>query len=157
LLIDAEGKKQGAVSIDQALYLAYEAELDLVLVNSSSKPPVAKIIDYGKYRYAQEKLESKQKSKSKGPQLKEIRLSLKIDEHDLDVKTKQAIRFIAEGDKIKLGIKLIGREMMFQNKIRALVEDFCQRANAQVESPIERMGNRFSVIIVGKKDNNKSL
>lgn len=151
-MIDAEGKRQGAVSIDQALYLAYDAGLDLVLVNAGSTPPVAKIIDYGKYRYAQEKQESKQKSKSKGSETKEIRLSLKIDEHDLNFKTKQAEKFIAEGDKVKLGVKLIGREMMFQNKIRELVEDFCRRANAQVESPIERMGNRFSVIIVGKKD-----
>jgi len=154
-LIDANGVQQGVVNIDQALYLAFESELDLVLVNASSNPPVAKIIDYGKYRYAQEKQESKQKAKSKGTETKEIRLSLKIDEHDLAFKTKQAERFIKDGDKVKLGIKLIGREMMFQNKVRQLVDDFCQRSGAQVESPVERMGNRFSVIIVGKKDSKK--
>jgi translation initiation factor IF-3 len=152
-LIDALGKQQGVVNIDQALYLAYEAELDLVLINANSNPPVVKIMDYGKYRYAQEKQESKQKSKSKGPETKEIRLSLKIDKHDLDFKTKQAERFIAEGNKVKLAIKLIGREMMFQNKVRELIDKFCQKVGAQVESPIERMGNRFSVIIIGKKSN----
>jgi translation initiation factor IF-3 len=155
-LIDAEGKPQGVVNIDQALYLAYEAGLDLVLVNTNSQPPVAKIIDYGKYRYAQEKQESKQKSKSKGHETKEIRLSLKIDEHDFNFKIKQAERFLSEGDKVKLAIKLIGREMIFQGKVRELIDNFCQRANAQVESPIERMGNRFSVIIVGKKDSNNT-
>jgi len=156
LLINEKSVQQGVVNIDQALYLAYEAGLDLVLVNANSKPPVAKIIDYGKYRYAQEKQESKQKAKSKGSETKEIRLSLKIDEHDLNFKTKQAERFIANGDKVKLAIKLIGREMMFQNKVRELIDNFCQRVNAQVESPIERMGNRFSVIIVGKKDKNEA-
>ncbi len=138
------------------MYLAFEAGLDLVLVNANANPPVAKIMDYGKYRYTQEKQESKQKSKSRGPELKEIRLSLKIDQHDFDFKVKQAQKFLSEKNKVKLAVKLIGREMMFQNKVRDLVKDFSEKANAQVESPIERMGNRFSTIIVAKKEINET-
>ncbi len=156
-MIDAEGKQQGVVNIDQALYLAYEAGLDLILVNASSNPPVAKILDYGKYRYLEKKLESKQRAKSDGPQTKEIRLSLKIDEHDLNFKIKQAQNFIGDGDKVKLAIKLIGREMMFQEKVRELVNSFAEKTGAQVEGPVERMGNRFSVIISGKQKDNKNI
>lgn len=149
-LIDAEGKPQGVVNIDQALYLAYESGLDLVEVNSSSRPPVVKIIDYGKYRYAQEKQESKQRSKSKGPEIKEIRLGLKISEHDLDFKIRQAQKFLDNGDKIKVTVKLIGREMKFQEKAHQLIEEFRSKIAGTFEGPTERMGNRFSAILVKK-------
>lgn len=149
-LIDADGIAQGVVNIDQALYLAYEAGLDLIEVNANAKPPVTKIMDYGKYRYVQGKQESKQKSKSKGPELKEIRLSLKINQHDLDFKIKQARRFLEDGDKVKLTVKLIGREMMFANKVHDLINNFANQAQAKPETRLERLGNRFSTIIVKK-------
>jgi len=151
-LIDAEGVTQGVVNIDQALYLAFEAGLDLVQVNANSNPPVVKIMDHGKYRYTQGKQESKQKSKSKGPELKEIRLGLKINQHDLDFKIKQAERFLEEGNKVKLTVKLIGREMMFGNKVHDLVNNFASRAKASPETKIERLGNRFSTIIARTKN-----
>ena len=109
------------------IYLAYEKGLDLAQVSSSSSAgnlPVVKIMDYGKYRYSQEKQESKQKVKSKGPEIKEIRLSLKINSHDLDFKTKQAQKFLKNSDKVKVVIKLMGREMMFSNRVREILENF---------------------------------
>lgn len=153
MLIDENGKPFGKVSRDQAFYLAYESEVDLVQV-SSSIPPVVKMMDYGKYRYLQEKLEAKQKTKSKAPEIKEVRLSLKINAHDLDFKIKQAQKFLNSGDKVKVAVKLIGREMMFQAKVKEMLENFRTQSNGLFDGPIERMGNRFSVII--KKDNRET-
>ena len=138
----------GVASIDQARLLAYEAGLDLVEVNSSTTPPVVKIMDHGKYRYSQEKQESRQKSKSKGPAIKEVRLSLKISEHDLDFKTRQAQKFLSSGDKVKVAVRLIGREMMFRHKAYEMIENFRKNIAAEFESPVERLGNNFSAILI---------
>jgi len=132
------------------MLLAFEAGLDLVEVNPHAKPPVTKIMDYGKYRYAQEKQESKQKSKSKGPEIKEVRLSLKISSHDLGFKTEQAQKFLSDGNKVKITVKLIGREMMFRHKAHEMIEKFRQNINSEYESPVERLGNQFSAILVKK-------
>lgn len=149
-LIDQKGKAQGAVSLDQAQFLAYEAELDLVQINSAN-PPVIKIMDYGKYRYAQEKQESRQKVKTKAPEIKEVRISLKINAHDLDFKTKQAKRFLESGDKVKIVVKLIGREMMFSNRVREVLEKFKILSGGEFEGSIEKMGTRFSAILAPSK------
>ncbi len=155
-LIDENGKQLGVVSRDQAMYLAYEAELDLAEVNSNSNPPVAKIMDYGKYRYAQEKLESKQKSRSRGPETKEIRLSFKINQHDLDFKKKQAIKFLSDGDKVKISLRLIGREMAFKEKVRDILENFKNDINGEFVAPVEKLGNNFSATITSKKNETKN-
>lgn len=154
MLIDQNGQLQGVVSLDQALYLAYEAGLDLVQVsaNPSDKAPIVKIMDYGKYRYSQGKQESKQKVKSRGPAVKEIRISLKIDTHDLEFKAKQAEKFLEGGDKVKVTLKLMGREMMFRDRVKEFLENFKLKTKGEFEGPIERMGNRFSVIIQKKKE-----
>jgi len=149
-LIDETGKSQGVVNLDQALLLSFEAGLDLVEVNSNTSPPVVKIMDYGKYRYLQEKQISRQKSKSKGPEIKEIRLSLKISSHDLDFKTRQAQKFLDEGDKVKVSVKLIGREMMFRKKAYEMTENFRKNISAEFESRVERLGNNFSAILIRK-------
>lgn len=134
------------------MYLAYEANLDLVEVNATAKPPVTKIMDYGKYRYMQEKQASKQKARSKGPEIKEIRFGLKINQHDLDFKIRQAQRFLSQSDKVKLTVKLIGREMMFQSKVNDLINNFLTEVQAIPETKVERLGNRFSIIMGRKKD-----
>lgn len=137
------------------MLLAYDAGLDLVQV-SAANPPVTKIIDYGKYRYAQEKQESRQKVKSKAPEIKEIRISLKINQHDLDFKTKQAKKFLDDGDKVKVVVKLMGREMMFASRVREVLENFKNLAEGEFEGPVEKMGSRFSAILKGKKDETKN-
>lgn len=109
-------------------------------------------MDYGKYRYAQEKQESHQKVKSRGPEIKEIRISLKISSHDLDFKSKQAKKFLEDGDKVKVTVKLMGREMMFRERVREVLENFKNLANGEFEGPIEKLGNRFSTILRGKKN-----
>lgn len=113
-------------------------------------------MDYGKYRYAQEKQESRQKAKSRGPEIKEIRISLKINAHDLDFKTKQAEKFLTSGDKVKVTVKLIGREMMFKEKVRETLEKFKNLAGGEFEGPIEKLGNRFSAIMRKKNETKNS-
>ena len=131
--------------------MAYEAGLDLVEVNANANPPVTKIMDYGKYRYAQKKQESKQKSKSKGPEIKEVRLSLKISSHDSAFKSRQAQKFLKEGNKVKITVKLLGREMMYHQKAHEMIDKFRQEIGAEYESPVERLGNQFSTILISKK------
>ncbi len=114
---------------------------------NNASPPVTKMMDYGKYCYNQEKLESRQKSKTKAPGIKEIRLSIKISPHDLDFKVKQAQKFLKSGDKVKVTVKLMGREMMFSQKAHELLEDFRNKINGKFEGSIEKTGNRFSVVI----------
>lgn len=141
---------QGLVSRDQALYLAYEKGFDLVLINEMANPPIAKLMDYGKYQYMQGKQAAKQKAKAKEIEIKEIRLSIKISEHDLEVKIAQAKRFLDDGDKVKIAVQLKGREMMFANKVSALIERFKNETSGTYEKPIERMGTRFFATIYRK-------
>ena len=148
LLIDEEGKPQGSVSRDQALYLAYEKGYDLVLINENQTPPIAKLMDYGKYLYSQQKQLSKQKAHAHNQELKEVRMSIKIGIHDLEVKINKIKKFLARGDKVKVTIQLKGREMMFRGKVPAFLEKIKTETNAVPEKSLERLGNRFSVILV---------
>lgn len=104
-------------------------------------------MDYGKYRYAQEKQESRQKVKAKAPEIKEIRISLKINPHDLDFKAKLAQKFLSGGDKVKVTVKLIGREMMFARRVHEVLDNFKNQAGGEFEGPVEKLGNRFSAIL----------
>lgn len=149
-MIDENGQSLGVVSRDQALVLALAANLDLVIVNPSAEPPVAKVIDYGKFRYLKQKQESRQKSKTKGPEIKEIRLSLKIDPHDLAFKIQRAKKFLASGDKVKVTVKLIGREMAFKQRAYEIIERFQNETESQRESSTEKMGNRFFAVLTKK-------
>lgn len=96
--------------MNEALDLAEESDLDLVLISPNAKPPVAKIMDYGKYRYELQKKEKEAKKKQKIIQVKEIRLSTFIEEHDIKVKANNAIKFLKEGDKVKVSLRFKGRE-----------------------------------------------
>lgn len=150
LLIDEEGKTLGTVSRDQALYLAFEKGYDLVLLNEKITPPVAKLMDYGKYLYNQTKQISKQKAHSKIGEVKEIRLSIKISEHDLETKTIRARKFLDDGHKVKISIQLRGREMMFKDKVNIMFQKIKNQTGGEFEASPERMGNRFFVTIVKK-------
>lgn len=143
----------GIVNLDQALYLAYEKDLDLVEVSSHAVPPVCRIIDYSKFKYEQEKQERQQRVKGKAPELKEIRLSFKIGEHDLQVKAKRAKEFMDKGSKVRINLQLRGREMMFQDKALEMMDRFRQIIGAEFEQSPSRLGNRFNAILKrGKED-----
>ena len=96
--------------LEVARQMADHAKLDLVLISPTAKPPVAKIMDYGKYRYEQQKREKEAKKKQKTIEIKEIRLSTSIEKHDIEVKARNAIKFLKEGDKVKVSLRFKGRE-----------------------------------------------
>ena len=104
-VIDSNGEQIGIVPIKNALKLAQERQLDLVKVSPQSRPPVCKIMDYGKYKYEQSKREKEARKKQKVINIKEIRMSPKIEEHDFQVRVKNAHKFISEGDKVKVTVR----------------------------------------------------
>ena len=110
-VVSESGEQLGIMSAKEAMKLAQEAELDLVKIAPTAKPPVCKIIDYGKYRYEQARKEKEAKKKQKVVDVKEIRLSSTIDTHDFEFKAKNARKFLEDGDKVKATIKFKGREV----------------------------------------------
>lgn len=149
MLIDEQGKALGVVTFDQAMWLAWDTGLDVVEVGAQAQPPVARLLDYGKYQYEQAKAESK--SKAHAPEIKEIRLTLKIGQHDFDVKRGQAERWLAEGDRVRITVTLYGREMMFAYQANDMIERMRGTLDAAIETPIQKMGKRISVIVGRKK------
>ena len=111
LLIDQNGEKQGVMPPSAALEAAEEAGLDLVEIVATADPPVAKILDYGKFRFQEQKKKAEQRKRQKVVELKEIKLRPNIDTHDYEVKTKAMHRFFEEGDKVKVTLRFRGREM----------------------------------------------
>lgn len=149
-LILEDGRSAGTVSLDQAKYLAQEYELDLVEISPKAIPPVAKLMDYNKFRYQIEK-QARTGVKAKNPQLKEVRLSYQIDEHDLEIKVRQAQRFLDEGNFVRVFLKLRGRENVFAQKAKGQLSHFCELAEASVEQMPQQEGKRLQMIIKPKK------
>ncbi|MGE0003957.1 MAG: translation initiation factor IF-3 [Parvibaculaceae bacterium] len=121
-LIDAQGQNHGVVPTRQALMMAEEAGLDLVEVSPDAKPPVAKILDYGKFKYQEQKKANEARKKQKIIEIKEIKMRPMIDDHDYDVKMKAVKRFFEEGDKVKVTLRFRGREMAHQELGRQLLD-----------------------------------
>jgi len=111
LLIDQNGEKQGVMPTSAALEAAEEAGMDLVQIVSTSEPPVAKILDYGKFRFQEQKKKTEARKRQKVVELKEIKLRPNIDQHDYEVKARAMTRFFEEGDKVKVTLRFRGREM----------------------------------------------
>ena len=114
-LIDSEGKNHGVVQLLDALGMAEQAGLDLVEIAPNSEPPVCKILDYGRFRFAEQKKAADARKKQKVVEVKEIKLRPGIDEHDYDVKMKAVRRFFEEGDKVKVTLRFRGREIAHQD------------------------------------------
>lgn len=128
--------------------MAYQAGLDLVEINPHTSPPICKLIDFGKYKYELEKEERKRRAKTKGPQVKEIRISLKIEKHDFQIKLKRAREFLEKGDKIKLVLPLLGRENIFRDKAIEMINKFKIELGVEFEEPPKKLGNRFIGLLV---------
>lgn len=116
----------GIMSREEALDLAEKSKLDLVEISPNATPPVAKVLDYGKYRYELQKRKKEAKKKQKTIQVKEIRLSTFIEEHDVLVKAKTACRFLKDGDKVKVSLRFRGRERDYVNKGREVMNSFAE-------------------------------
>ncbi|KRS16316.1 translation initiation factor IF-3 [Roseovarius indicus] len=120
-LIGPEGENIGVVTPEKAMDLAYEAELDLVEISPNATPPVCKIMDYGKYKYEQQKRESEARKKQKVIEVKEVKFRPNTDTHDYDVKMRNVMRFLESGDKVKVTLRFRGREMAHQDLGRELL------------------------------------
>ena len=123
-LIDQNGDNKGVVATSKALQMAYDADLDLVLINPNQDPPVAKILNYGKYKYELEKRAKEAKKKQHTVDVKEIKIRYKIDTHDYQVRIKSIEKFIAQGNKVKIVVMLRGREMQHSNLAFDLANKF---------------------------------
>ena len=126
-LIGANGEQIGVVPLELALQRAKEEGLDLVEVSPGMKPPVCKIMDYGKYKYTQEKKERLARKKQKTGEVKEVKIRPKIESHDLEVKIKNIYRFLRAGNKVKLSIIFSGREISYKDFGRELLESILER------------------------------
>lgn len=144
-----DGRSAGTVSLDQARYLAAQSDLDLVEIGPAATPPVAKLLDYNKYRYQQEKHARGHKAKTS--ELKEIRLGFKTDEHDLATKAKRAQQFLDQGHIVRVYIQLRGRENVFPDKAKQTLDQFRGRVNAETDQPISQVGKRVIIILRKKK------
>jgi translation initiation factor IF-3 len=149
-LVDEQGVNVGVVPLEEALRLAEAAELDLVEVSPLAAPPVAKILDFSQFKYKQDKEIQKQKVRQRKQEVKGVRLSLRIGQHDQRMRLDQASRFFDEGHKLKIELPLRGRENQHQDLARSVVESFLDalrvRYQVAVEQPLERQGGRLSVI-----------
>jgi len=126
-VIDSDGSQLGIISIDKALDAAYAKDLDLVCMSPNSDPPVCKIMDYGKYKFEQMKREKEAKKNQKVIEIKEIRIiGLGIDTHDFETKGNHAIRFLKEGNKVKVSIRFRGRELGHAESGLALMDNFAK-------------------------------
>ena len=123
-MIGAEGDTLGIMSADAALRIAYDKGLDLVMMAPQAVPPVCKIMDYGKFRFEKEKREKEAKKKQQVIEVKEIQLSYRIDDHDLETKAKQARKFLEAGNKVKVVMKFRGREMSHMTIGKEVIERF---------------------------------
>lgn len=125
-LIDEEGEQIGVVSLDEANRRAEDAHLDLVLMSPGAKPPVCKLMDYGKYRYDMMKRIKEQRKNQRTMEVKEIRFSPSIDSHDLEVKARKANEFLADGDKVKVSVRFRGRELGHKEVGYEVLKEFAQ-------------------------------
>ena len=152
-LIGADGEQLGIVSSKEAQRLADEAGLDLVKIAPTAKPPVCKIIDYGKYRYEQARKEKEAKKKQKTVELKEIRLSPNIDTNDLNTKINSAKKFIEKGNKVKVTLRFRGREMAHMNQSKYILDDFAESLAdvAVVEKAPKVEGRSIGMVLAEKR------
>jgi translation initiation factor IF-3 len=111
-VVDADGEMVGVISVEEGIELAYEAGLDLVEISPKAEPPVCKVLDYGKFKYEEQKRKNEARKKQKTIDVKEIKMRPGIDEHDYQVKLRSMFRFLEDGDKVKVTIRFRGRELV---------------------------------------------
>ncbi len=153
-MIDSDGTQLGVMSLDDALNLASEKKLDLVNISPNAKPPVCKILDYGKYRYELQKREKEAKKKQKVTSVKEIRLSTFIEAHDVNVKAKTAMKFLKEGDRVKVSLRFKGREKDYTAKGLEVMNQFAEAVAelGAVEKKPQLEGRSLIMIVVPKTE-----
>ncbi len=151
-LIGSHGEQIGILNSREALRMAREEDLDLVMVAPAAKPPVCKIIDYGKYRYEMERKEKEARKKQRTIDVKEVRLSPNIEENDLNTKANAARKFLEKGDKVKVTLRFRGREMSHMNQTKHILDDFAERLSevAVVDKPSKVEGRSLVLFLRAK-------
>ena len=151
-VIDSDGNQLGIMSLRQALEIAEQKNLDLVKIAPQANPPVCKIIDYGKFRFEQGKREKEARRNQRVVEIKEVRLSLNIDTHDFETKKNHALRFIADGNKVKASIRFRGREMGHPELGLEIMRKFSDAMSevAVVEKPAKLEGRNMLMFLAPK-------
>ena len=153
-LIDEQGEKRGVISLNEALDLAYEKKLDLVLVAPNAQPPVCKIMNYGKYKFEQTKREKEAKKKQKVLEVKEIRITPNIEQHDFEFKVKNARKFIDDGNKVKITVRFRGRELNNVKMGEDVLNEFISAlSDVAVVEKSPKLEGKNMFIILAKKAN----
>ena len=152
-VISQTGEMLGVMTPYEALRLAEEADLDLVKISPNAVPPVCKIMDYGKYKFELAKKEKENRKNQKVVELKEVQLSMTIDVGDLNVKAKQATKFLTAGNKVKVSIRLRGRQMAHANLAKDVMNGFFESLSefAVIEKPMNMEGRNIIMILAPKK------
>ncbi|MEW9699857.1 translation initiation factor IF-3 [Paenibacillus sp. SI8] len=151
-LIGADGEQLGITPIREALQIALDANLDLVNVAPTAKPPVCRIMDYGKFRYETQKKEKEARKNQKIVDIKEIRLSATIDEHDFQTKLRNAVKFLGEGDKVKASVRFRGREIAHAEIGRRVLERLAtETAEISSQERAPKLEGRSMIMILTPK------
>ena len=152
-VVGEDGEQLGIMSSRDAMKLAEEAGLDLVKIAPNAKPPVCKIVDYGKFKYEQTRKEKEAKKKQKVTEVKEIRLSPNIDDNDLTTKANQARKFITKGDKVKVALRFRGREMAHMGSNKQILDSFFEKLEdvAVIEKPAKVEGRSMIMFLAEKR------
>jgi len=152
-VIDSDGSQLGIITPAEALRVAEEKELDLVLVSETASPPVCRIMDYGKYKFEQEKKAREAKKKQHTADIKEVKMRYKIDEHDYNVRVNQAQRFLKAGDKVKATITFRGREIQHSNLAEELLARMAKDLEdvAEVQQAPKKEGRNMMMMLSPKK------
>ena len=151
-LIDQDGEMQGVMTAREALIRAYDVGLDLLEISPNAVPPVVKILDYGKYKYEQQKKANEARKRQKVVEIKEIKVRPNIDDHDYDVKMRQMKEFIGEGDKVKVTLRFRGREMAHQDLgLKVLDRIRTELAETTKVEQMPRLENRQMIMVLAPK------
>lgn len=151
-VITNEGEKLGKISTKEALNIAEDKGLDLVLVSPNPENPVCKLLDYSKYKFEMAKRAKEAKKNQKIVEIKEVRLSPNIDKHDLEVKAKMANKFIANGNKVKISMRFRGRELNFINQGKEIMKSFQELIeNSQIEKEAKMEGRNLTMFLAPKQ------
>ena len=150
----AEEGQVGVIPVEEAIKMAQEKGLDLVEISPNAKPPVCKIIDYSKFKYEQKKKQKEIKAKSQKTVIKEIRFGPNTDTHDLEFKTKHALNFLQEGNKVKAYVQFFGRSIVYKDRGRDLLKTFAESLtdHAKVEQYPKMEGRRMIMMLTPIKD-----
>jgi len=152
-LVGENGEQLGIMSSRDAQKLADEAELDLVKIAPTAKPPVCKIIDYGKYKYEMARRDKEAKKKQKTVEIKEVRLSPNIDTNDMNTKVNNARKFLSKGNKVKVTLRFRGREMAHVHKSKHILDDFAAKLEdiSAIEKPAKMEGRSMTMVLTEKR------